>query len=113
MNSRQSLSPTLAEVWRITSEAHNNVGQLPLTLLPFNKTEEFLAQVGEFSYRTAVRDLDKDPLTEEEYTTLKHLYGRAEEIQNELRKVQHLAMKNNLRWMDVELTLATGKEQGR
>lgn len=112
MNSRQSLSPTLAEVWRITSEAHNDVGQLPLTLLPFNKTEEFLAQVGDFSYRTAVRDLDKDPLTEEEYSTLKQLYGRAEEIQNELRNVQHIAMENNLRWMDVELALATGKQQG-
>ena len=111
MNSRQSLSPTLAEVWRITSEAHNDVGQLPLTLLPFNKTEEFLAQMGDFSYRTAVRDLDKDPLTDKEYATLKNLYGQAEEIQNELRKVQHTAMENNLRWMDVELALASGKEQ--
>jgi spore germination protein len=111
MNSRQSLSPTLAEVWRLTSQAHNDVGQLPLTLLPFNKTEEFLTQVGDFSYRTAVRDLDKEPLTDEEYSTLKNLYGQAEEIQNELRNVQHIAMENNLRWMDVELALATGKEQ--
>ena len=110
MNSRQSLSPTLAEVWRITSEAHNDVGQLPLTLLPFNKTEEFLAKIGDFSYRTAIRDLDKEPLNEEEYQTLKSLYGQAEEIQGELRNVQHIAMKNNLRWMDVELALATGKE---
>ena len=62
MNSRKSLSPSLAEVWRITSEAHNDVGQLPLSLMPFNKTEEFLNNVGNFSYRTAVRDLDKEPL---------------------------------------------------
>lgn len=111
MNSRESLSPTLAEVWRITSEAHNDVGQLPLTLLPFNKTEEFLAKIGEFSYQTAVRDLNKEPLTDQEYETLKSLYGQSAEIQDELRKVQHMAMKNNLRWMDVELALATGKEQ--
>lgn len=111
MNSRESLSPTLAEVWRITSEAHNNVGQLPLTLLPFNKTEEFLTQIGDFSYRTAVRDLTKEPLSDEEYETLKSLYGQAAEIQNELRKVQHMAMENNLRWMDVELALSTGKGQ--
>jgi spore germination protein len=110
MNSRQSLSPTLAEVWRITSEAHSDVGQLPLTLLPFNKTEEFLAKIGDFSYQTAVRDLDKEPLNDEEYATLKSLYGQAAEIQDELRNVQHMAMKNNLRWMDVELALASGKE---
>lgn len=107
MNSRTSLSPTLADVWRISSQAHNEVGQLPLTLLPFNKTEEFLSNVGDFSYRTAVRDLDKDPLSEEEYNVLQKLYEQSAEIQTELRRTQHLAMENNLRWMDVELALAT------
>ncbi|MBY0122568.1 germination protein YpeB [Bacillus sp. S/N-304-OC-R1] len=110
MNSRKSLSPALADVWRLTSEAHSNVGQLPLTLLPFNKTEEFLANIGDFSYRTAVRDLDKEPLTDKEYENLKKLYSHSEEIQQELRKVQHLVLKNNLRWMDVEMALASGKE---
>jgi spore germination protein len=110
MNSRHSLSPSLVEVWRLTSEAHNDVGQLPLTLLPFNKTEEFLAQIGKFSYQTAVRDLDKEPLSEEEYETLKVLYKQSGEIQNELRKVQHMVLENNLRWMDVELALASGEE---
>jgi spore germination protein len=109
MNSKQSLSPALADVWRITSEAHSDVGQLPLTLLPFNKTEEFLAKIGDFSYRTAVRDLDKEPLSDKEYENLKTLYKQSAEIQKELRQVQHLVLKNNLRWMDVELALATNE----
>ncbi|OOE10553.1 germination protein YpeB [Fictibacillus arsenicus] len=111
MNSRNQLSPALAQVWRLTSEAHNDVGQLPLALLPFNKTEEFLAKMGEFSYRTAVRDLDKNPLSDKEYKTLKDLYANAKEIQNELRRTESLAQKNNLRWMDVEMALATNKTQ--
>jgi spore germination protein len=111
MNSRQQLSPSLAEVWRITSDAHSDVGQLPLTLLPFNKTEEFLASVGEFSYRAAVRDLDKEPLSEDEYKTLESLYEKSGEIQKELRKVQHLVLENNLRWMDVQLALATDNQE--
>jgi spore germination protein len=110
MNSRKSQSPALTEVWRITSQAHSDVGQLPLTLLPFNKTEEFLTNIGNFSYRTAVRDLDKEPLTTKEYETLKVLYKQSDDIQNELRNVQHMVLKNNLRWMDVEMALATGKE---
>ncbi|SFA98253.1 MULTISPECIES: germination protein YpeB [unclassified Bacillus (in: firmicutes)] len=110
MNSRSSLSPALAEVWKITSEAHSDVGQLPLALLPFNKTEEFLANIGDFSYRAAIRDLDKEPLSEKEYEKLKVLYKQSADIQSELRKVQHMVLKNNLRWMDVELALATGKE---
>ncbi len=110
MNSSSSLSPALADVWRITSDARSQVGQLPLTLLPFNKTEEFLSNIGMFSYRTAVRNLDNEPLSTDEQKTLKNLYKQSEEIRNELRKVQHLALKNNLRWMDVELALASGKE---
>ncbi|MFD1777305.1 germination protein YpeB [Fredinandcohnia salidurans] len=111
MNSQSSLSPTLADVWRLTSEAHSDVGQLPLSLMPFNKTEEFLSNIGDFSYRTAVRDLSKEPLSDKEYNTLQQLYKNAEDIQKELRTVQHLVMENNLRWMDVELALASGDKQ--
>jgi spore germination protein len=110
MNSRKSQSPALTEVWRITSQAHGDVGQLPITLLPFNRTEDFLTKIGDFSYRTAIRDLDKAPLTNKEYNTLKLLYKQSGDIQNELRNVQHLVLKNNLRWMDVEMALASGKE---
>ncbi|WP_449620201.1 germination protein YpeB [Robertmurraya sp. Marseille-Q9965] len=110
MNSRTSLSPALAEVWKITSEAHSDVGQLPLTLLPFNKTEEFLAKIGDFSYQTAIRDLEKEPLSDKEYNALKELYGQSADIQKELRNVQHTVLNNNLRWMDVELALATEEQ---
>ncbi|WP_174734034.1 germination protein YpeB [Mesobacillus harenae] len=111
MNSQKSLSPALADVWKITSEAHNDVGQLPLTLLPFNKTEQFLANVGNFSHKAALRDLTAEPLSDKEYQTLKALYTQSQDIQNELRQVQHLVFKNNLRWMDVELALAAGDEK--
>ena len=106
MNSRQSLSPALAEVWRMTSDAHGSVGQLPLTLMPFNKTEEFLTNIGDFAYKTSIRDLDKSPLTDEEYKTLQKLYERSNDIQTELRKVQNQIMTNDLKWMDVEKALA-------
>ncbi|MCA1200485.1 germination protein YpeB [Priestia flexa] len=112
MSSRDQLSPALAEVWRLTSEAHSNVGQLPLALLPFNKTEEFLSDIGDFAYEVAVRDLGKSPLTDKEYKTLNALYEKSSEIQNEMRTVQHLVIDNNLRWMDVELALATKEKQG-
>lgn len=110
MNSRNSLSPALVDVWRLASEAKSDVGQLPLTLLPFNKTEEFLSRIGDFSYRAAVRDLDKNPLSDKETEALKVLYKQSEDIQGELRDVQHMVLKNNLRWMDVEIALATDKE---
>ncbi len=112
MNTRAQISPQLAEIWRLTSEAKSNVGQLPLTLLPFNKTEEFLANIGDFSYNTAVRDLEKKPLTDEELKGLEALYKQSGEIKKELRQVQSMVLSENLRWMDVQLALATSDENG-
>ncbi len=110
MNTRKQLSPSLAEVWRISSMAQSELGQLPLTLMPFSKTEEYLYKIGNFIYRNAIRDLDKDELTEEEYKTLEQLYEQSGEIQAEMRKVQSMVLKDNLRWMDVELALASEDE---
>ncbi|MCA0985808.1 germination protein YpeB [Guptibacillus algicola] len=110
MSSQARLSPALAEVWRLTSEAQNDVGQLPLTLMPFNKTEEFLSNIGQFSYRVAIRDLNEKPLSSDEYDTLKKLHKHSTEIKDELRKVQAMVINHNLRWMDVELALASEKQ---
>ncbi|CDQ39786.1 MULTISPECIES: germination protein YpeB [Virgibacillus] len=111
MNSEQRLSPQLVEIWRITSEALSDVSQLPLGLLPFNKTEEFLSEIGDFTYRTAVRNLESEPLSDEETKSLENLYKQSGDIKDELRQVQHVALDNNLRWMDVQLAMANEDEQ--
>ena len=106
VNSRRQLSPSLANVWRLSYAAQNDVGQLPLTLMPFNKTEEFLSRIADFSYRVAVRDLNKEPLTDKEYQTLQNLYAHSKTIQNDLDDVQTKVLEHQLRWMDVEVALA-------
>ncbi|MFB1050476.1 germination protein YpeB [Paraliobacillus sp. JSM ZJ581] len=111
LNTKETLSPQLVEIWRITSEANTDVGQLPLALLPFNKTEEFLSNIGDFTYRTAVRDLENNPLSDEEIKDLKDLYQTSGDIKKELRKVQHVVLEDNLRWMDVQLALVNNDEQ--
>nr|WP_091772278.1 germination protein YpeB [Piscibacillus halophilus] len=109
MNTPENLSPELTEIWKISSEAQADVGQLPLTLMPFNKTEEFLSNIGEFSYRVAIRGLDEEPLTEEEMDLLSQLHESSNNIRKELRTVQHEVLDKGLRWMDVEVALATNE----
>lgn len=96
----------LVNVWRITSEAQNEINQLPLTLLPFNKTEEFLSRISKFSYQAGVRDLTKQPLSDGELNNLKELYKSSAQISKQLQQVQDKVISNRLRWMDVETTLA-------
>ncbi|MBB3109257.1 spore germination protein [Paenibacillus phyllosphaerae] len=97
----------LVNVWRLTSQAQNEINQLPLTLLPFNTTEEFLSKIANFAYKTSVRDLSKQPLSPDEYKTLKTLYANSEEISQNLLGVQSKVLAKNLRWMDVEVALAS------
>lgn len=107
VNSRKQATPCLTNVWRLAYAAQSDVGQLPLTLMPFNNTEEFLAKVADFSYDVAVRDLNQEPLTQKEYQTLTKLYKHSQEIQSELSRVQSKVIDNKLRWMDVETALAS------
>ncbi|WP_369683921.1 germination protein YpeB [Evansella sp. LMS18] len=110
MNSKERLSPSLAEVWRLTAQAQTDLGQLPLGMMPFSKTEEFLYKIGQYSYQNAIRDLDQDPLTDEEYKNLQKLYEQAGEVQGDIRKVQSMVLRDNLKWTDVELELASQQE---
>ncbi|RKD25681.1 germination protein YpeB [Ammoniphilus oxalaticus] len=112
INSRRQIDGTLSNVWRISSLARSDVGQLPLSLLPFSKTEQFLADIGDFSYRAAIRDLDKEPLNEKEIQKLQMYHQQASKIQGELRNVQDKVLGQQLRWMDVELSLASAQDSG-
>ncbi|HEX7057606.1 MAG TPA: germination protein YpeB [Bacilli bacterium] len=105
------LRKSMANVWRLTSQAQGEINQLPLSLLPFHKTEEFLANISNFAYRTSLRDLRSEPLSDGELKTLQALYERSHEISNELKNVQAKVIRHHLRWMDVEMALATQHEQ--
>lgn len=107
INSRKHMCDSLTNVWRLTYAAQNDVGQLPLSLMPFHDTQKFLGRVGAFAYNTGVRDLNKQPLSEKEYQTLSTLYQNSTEIKNKLNDVQSQVLSKNLRWMDVELAMAT------
>ncbi|MFS0722676.1 germination protein YpeB [Paenibacillus sp. 1P07SE] len=102
----------LVNVWRMTSQAQNEINQLPLTMLPFSKAEDFLSHVASFAYRTSIRDLTKEPLSDKEFTTLKTLYTKSEELTKDLQNMQTEVMQNSLRWMDVEVAMASRQESG-
>ncbi|MFC5467800.1 germination protein YpeB [Cohnella suwonensis] len=99
----------LVNIWRLTSEAQNEINQLPLAMLPFNKAEEFLTRISSFAYRTSVRDLTKQPLTKDEMKMMKSLYATANSVNEQLGKVQEAVISDRLRWMDVEVAMASEK----
>lgn len=111
MNSKERLSPQMLDIWRLTSEAQSNLGQLPLAMLPFNKTEEFFSKIGDFSYKTAARDLSASPLTQKETKTLTSLYKQSGELNSHMRDLQEKVLDDKLSWMEAERSLAMRNEK--
>lgn len=110
MQTRQSMRPQLVESWRLSALAHAAANELPLTLMPFNRTNEFLAHVGDFTYNTGVKTTNDRRLSAEEYRTLQKLYHESMTIRDGLRAVQEKVMANHLHWMDVEMALKMKKQ---
>lgn len=92
----------LINAWRLTNEAQANINQLPLYGESFEKTEQLLSKIAKFSYQTAVRDLAKEPLTEQEMSTLKSLVDHSRIISDELNNIQAVALSEQSSWLDVE-----------
>lgn len=99
----------LINVWRLTSEAQQQVGLLPTNYIPINDTETFLTKVSNFSYKAAVRDLETEPLSEKELANLNELYKNAKEINTRLTDLKTHISRAGLRWIDVELALKDDK----
>lgn len=107
INSAKQTTTSMTNVWRLTYAAQNDIAQLPMTLMPFHKAEEFLSDLGTFSYKIGVRDLHVEPMNNNEWKSLQALYNHQKEIQSNLHQLQSKVLDKNLRWMDVELALAS------
>ncbi|WP_202080034.1 germination protein YpeB [Caldalkalibacillus salinus] len=107
MNSRKLMAPCMTNIWRLSYVAQSNIGQLPLNLMAFSKTKEFLADIADYTYDIGMRDLEQEPLSDKEWQRLKTLHSQSKEIKSELRKVQSQVLDEGLRWMDVEVALAS------
>lgn len=111
LNGAAQVAPTMATIWRLSYNAQNSAGQLPLTLLPLTETEQFLSRIGDFSFQMLRRDLHAEPPTAKERKTFQELYRASGDVRDTLRKMQEDIYTQKLRWMDVEQALAQSEIQ--
>ncbi len=95
-------APQLAEVWRLSTQARQDIGKLPLKLMPLNDTATFLADIGNYSFQTAVKNPTNGGLSKQDYNKLEHLYNESSKVETDLRSVQSAIISNNLKWTDLE-----------
>jgi spore germination protein len=111
VNSSKQMGNSMTNVWRLAYSAQEDIGSLPVSLMSFDKVQEFVSNIGQFSYQMGVRDLKKEPLTNRDRQTMKTLYHHASQIRNDLSNLQAKVIHDNLRWMDVEEALASEEKK--
>lgn len=112
-NSHSYQKRCLINIWRLTSQAQAEAGRLPLAMLPLQQTDEFLARVARFAYDRAIRDFNREPLTDGERRTLERLYEQSGRIRDLIRDMQENAMTGRSRWVDLEKALAADPDLAR
>lgn len=98
-------APQLAEVWRLSAQAREDIGKLPLKLMPLNDTATFLSNIGNYSFQTAIKNPTQGGLSQTDYKKLESLYNQSSKVEEDLRSVQSTIINNNLKWTDVETAL--------
>src|SRR5699024_8577822 len=110
MNSDQGLSPQFVDIWRTSARAQEEISHLPLHLLPVQHTATFLNDIQDFTYATTIRNLDDDPLSEDELDKLEVYFKQLDEIKSDLQEAQATTLNKGLTWEEVEIALLDGKD---
>lgn len=96
VNSPSHFATVSAELSRQAAAAKECISQLPLADVSLEKTEKFLAQVGDYSFYLSRNALNDKAMTEEEYNTLAELGVYAGNLSAALNSIQEGIYNNEV-----------------
>ncbi|WP_170270044.1 germination protein YpeB [Heliorestis acidaminivorans] len=93
----------LTDVWRESSQAATDLGQLPMSTLLLSRTNEFVNQTGDYCLTLAQEKVDQNnALTSDEIRQLSELHRQTVFLRDELRKMSEQIHAGQLAWVDME-----------
>lgn len=87
-NSSRQIMLSLTDVWRNANGAQSNLGRLPLSHLVLTRTQQFLTQIGDFSYSVAKTTSPEIQLKTYQRTTLNDLYQQCRYLSGRLHALE-------------------------
>ena len=114
-NSSEQDIITFATVWSTAEVARNNLDSLPIGMENMMRSNQYLAQLGDYSYSLAQKIASKQEITESEWQKLRQLQQENRKVHNELRELLGLMQKEQIKLgslvnqKEIELTPASKK----
>lgn len=89
---------TLTRVWREANLAQTYLSQLPIDSNELEKTSKFLNQVSDYSYTLSRKNINNEPLKEEDLNNLKELHEYSVELENTLNQLSNDINSGRIKW---------------
>ena len=97
-NSPEHGAETLTYVWREANLAQSYLARLPINSNELENTAKFLNQVSDYSYSLSRKNMDNQPLTQEELDNLKQLHQYSVELKNTLNQLSQDLNNGRISW---------------
>lgn len=94
----EKTASVLQEAWRQANLAQTNLGQLPVSQPVLANTSKFLTQVGDLAYTLNNQNMNKKPLSNEQYKTIEQLQGFAVSLGKSLNDLQNQIAGGRIKW---------------
>lgn len=97
-NTPEHGAETLTYVWREANLAQSYLARLPINSSELENTSKFLNQVSDYSYSLSRKNIDNQPLTQEELDNLKELHTYSVELKNTLNQLSEDLNSGRISW---------------
>ena len=97
-NTPEHGAETLTYVWREANLAQSYLARLPINSSELENTSRFLNQVSDYSYSLSRKNIDNQPLTQEELDNLKELHTYSVELKNTLNQLSADLNSGRISW---------------
>ena len=97
-NTPEHGAETLTYVWREANLAQSYLARLPINSSELENTSRFLNQVSDYSYSLSRKNIDDQPLTQEELDNLKELHTYSVELKNTLNQLSEDLNSGRISW---------------
>ena len=89
---------TLTHVWREADLAQSYLSRLPIGSQELANTSRFLNQVSEYSFTLSRKNINNQPLTDEDLENLKELHTYSVELENTLNQLSSDMNDGRIKW---------------
>ena len=88
----------LTHVWREANMAQAYLGMLPIESQELENTEKFLNQVSDYSYSLSRKNINEEPLTDQDLDNLNELHQYSVELKNTLNQLASDLNDGRISW---------------